>query len=77
MSAFASAYGLAPQLPAPPRAAAWPVHVGLARGYAANGDAKQALEHAKKALTQAPDPLNKQGLQAMIQDLEAGKAITQ
>jgi hypothetical protein len=55
----------------------WPVHVGLARGYAANGDAKQALEHAKKALTQAPDPLNKQGLQAMIQDLEAGKAIAQ
>ena len=55
----------------------WPVHVGLARGYAANGDAKQALEHAKKALTQAPDPLNKKGLETMIQDLEAGKAIAQ
>ena len=34
----------------------WPTHVGLARGYAANGDPKQALEHARKALLQAPRP---------------------
>ncbi len=35
----------------------WPVHVGLARGFAANNDPKQALEHARKALTQAwPTP---------------------
>jgi tetratricopeptide (TPR) repeat protein len=55
----------------------WPTHVGLARGYAASGDAKQALEHARKALTQAPDDLNRKNLQAMIADLEAGKTIAQ
>jgi hypothetical protein len=56
---------------------AWPVHVGLARGFAANGDTKQALEHARKALTQAPDQLNKDGLAAMVAALEAGKPIAQ
>jgi Protein of unknown function (DUF2911) len=55
----------------------WPVHVGLARGYAANGDSKQALEHARKALTQAPDDLNRQSLQAMVKALEAGEAVVQ
>jgi Protein of unknown function (DUF2911) len=55
----------------------WPVHVGLARGYAANGDPKQALEHARKALVQAPDALNRQSLEAMVAALEAGRAIAQ
>lgn len=55
----------------------WPVHVGLARGYAANGDPRQALEHARKALTQAPDPVNKQSLEAMVAALEAGQPIVQ
>jgi len=55
----------------------WPVHVGLARGFAANGDSKQALEHARKALEQAPDPVNKKGLAAMVTDLEAGRPIAQ
>ncbi len=53
----------------------WPVHVGLARGYAAKGDTKQALEHARKGLVQAPDPQNKQSLEAMVKALEEGKAI--
>ncbi len=53
----------------------WPVHVGLARGYAAKGDTKQALEHAKKALAQVPDPLNKQSLEAMVKALESGQAV--
>jgi tetratricopeptide (TPR) repeat protein len=53
----------------------WPVHVGLARGYAAKGDNKQALEHAKKALTQAPDPLNKGSLEAMVKALSDGQSI--
>jgi hypothetical protein len=53
----------------------WPVHVGLARGYAAKGDVKQALEHAKKALVQAPDPLNKQALQALVKTLESEQSI--
>lgn len=53
----------------------WPVHVGLARGYAASGDLAKALEHARKALPQAPDPLNKKSLEAMVKSLEAGKSI--
>lgn len=56
---------------------AWPVHVGLARGYAAIGDTKQALEHAQKALTQAPDPINKQSLEAMVKTLSSGQSISQ
>ena len=55
----------------------WPVHVGLARGYAATGDSKQALEHARKALVQAPDPVNKKGLEDMVAALEAGKPIAE
>jgi Protein of unknown function (DUF2911) len=53
----------------------WPVHVGLARGYAANGDPKQALEHARKAAAQAPDALNRKNLEAMVAALEAGKPV--
>ncbi len=53
----------------------WPVHVGLARGYAANGDLKQALEHARKALAQAPDPVNRKSLEEMVAALEAGRPI--
>ncbi len=53
----------------------WPVHVGLMRGYAANGDLAQALEHAKKALEQAPDDLNKNNLAGLVKTLEEGKNI--
>ncbi|HEY2293572.1 MAG TPA: DUF2911 domain-containing protein [Thermoanaerobaculia bacterium] len=53
----------------------WPVHVGLARGYAANGRAKEALTEAKLALPQAPDDANRKALQAMIQKLEAGETV--
>jgi len=44
----------------------WPVHLGLARGYAALGNKTKALEHAKIALPQAPDPLNKKGVEDLI-----------
>jgi hypothetical protein len=54
---------------------AWPVHVGLARGYSAQGDLQKALEHAKKALPQAPDDLNRNSLDSMIKTLSAGTAI--
>jgi hypothetical protein len=54
---------------------AWPVHVGLARGYAAVGDKKAALEHAQKALPQAPDELNRKSLEAMVQSLSKGENI--
>ncbi len=54
----------------------WPVHVGLARGYAAVGDTQKALEHARKALPQAPDDLNRKSLESMVQALSAGKPIS-
>ena len=53
----------------------WPIHVGLARAFAAKGDTKQALEHAKKALVQAPDELNKKSLEAMVKALTEGKPV--
>lgn len=56
---------------------AWPVHVGLMRGYSANGDLKKALEHAKIALTQAPDEVNKRSLEGFVKTLGEGKAINQ
>ncbi len=56
---------------------AWPTNVGLARGYSANGDLKKALEHAKLALSQAPDATNKTSLEAMIKTLGEGKPIAQ
>lgn len=51
----------------------WPVNVGLARGYSANGRYKDALKYAKLALAQAPDELNKKSLAAGIKKLEAGQ----
>lgn len=53
----------------------WPVNVGLARAYAAQGKTKEALAAAKRALTQAPDDANRKNLQGMIEKLEAGKSI--
>ena len=54
---------------------AWPVNVGLARGYSAVGRTKDALKHAKLAVQQAPDDLNKKNLQKMVEDLEAGRPM--
>ncbi len=55
----------------------WPTHVGLARGYSALGDVKNALKHARIALAQAPDDLNKRSLEGMIKTLEEGKPLAQ
>ena len=52
---------------------AWPVHVGLARGYSAAGDYKTALKHAEIALTQAPDSLNKKSLEDAVARLKQGQ----
>lgn len=52
---------------------AWPVNVGLARGYMAVGDYKKAAEYAQKAVAQAPDSVNKQNLEAMAKTLAEGK----
>lgn len=51
----------------------WPVHVGLARGYSAAGRYKEALKHAKIALAQAPDEINKRSLLDAVAKLEQGK----
>jgi hypothetical protein len=56
---------------------AWPVHVGLARGYSAMGDYKTALTHAQIAVTQAPDTLNRQNLEKAVVMLKAGKDMNQ
>ena len=52
---------------------AWPVHVGLARGYSAVGDYKTALKHAEIALTQAPDDINKKSLADAVVKLKQGQ----
>ena len=54
---------------------AWPTQVGLMRGHAALGNAARALEHARKALAQAPDDLNRKNLEGIIARLEAGQPI--
>jgi len=53
----------------------WPTNVGMMRGYSANGDFKKALTHAKLALTQAPDDLNRKNLETAIKTLESAKAL--
>lgn len=55
----------------------WPVHVGLARGYSAAGDYKQALKHAKLAQKNVPegDTLNANSLINMIDLLSRGEDV--
>lgn len=53
----------------------WPVHVGLARGYAAVGKYDLALNHAKIALDQAPDQVNRNSLTAAVEKLKKGEDI--
>ncbi len=49
--------------------------VGMTRGLSANGDYKQALEFATKALPLAPNDPNRQAIQGMIDKLKAGKDV--
>ncbi len=56
---------------------AWPVHVGLMRGYSATGDLKKALEHAQIAVKQAPDDMNRKNLEGYVKTLAEGKALAQ
>lgn len=49
--------------------------MGLTRGYAANGDNKNALKYANMALPLAPDAQNKNNLENIIQKLKDGKDI--
>jgi hypothetical protein len=54
---------------------AWPTNMGMMRGYSAMGNYKEALEHAKLALPQAPDDIIKNFLRQAIEKLSAGKPI--
>ena len=54
---------------------AWPTTAGLMRGYSAMGDLKKALEYAKKALPQAPNPGVKKIIEDAIKTLESGKPL--
>jgi hypothetical protein len=49
--------------------------MGLVRGYSANGDYKNALKYARLAQPLAPNKPNKDAVDKMIQDLNAGKDI--
>ncbi|MEI9944909.1 MAG: DUF2911 domain-containing protein [Chitinophagaceae bacterium] len=49
--------------------------VGLTRGYSANGDYKNALKFATKALPLATDQQNKTSVEAMIAKLKEGKDV--
>ncbi len=54
----------------------WTTTLGLARGFSAVGDYKNALKNAKLALTQGvPDEQNKKSIQEMIQKLGENKDI--
>ncbi len=52
-------------------------NMGLARGYSANGDFKNASKYAKIALTQAPDKANKDAIGGYIKMLDEKKDINQ
>ncbi|WP_412984566.1 DUF2911 domain-containing protein [Pontimicrobium sp. IMCC45349] len=53
----------------------WPVHYGLARGYSAQGNYKEALKHLRIALKNAPNAGSKGRVQANIEKLEKGEDI--
>lgn len=53
----------------------WPTNGGMMRGYAAMGNNAKALEHAKLALSQAPDVASKKLIADNIALLEKGQPI--
>lgn len=53
----------------------WPTEVGMMRGLSATGKYEAALKHAKVALTQAPDKLNKDGLTRNIEQLKSKQDV--
>lgn len=54
---------------------AWPTEVGMARGLSAMGEYAKALKHAEKAVTQAPDQLNKDAMAQAIEKLKKKEDI--
>ncbi|ARV12982.1 hypothetical protein BTO09_11780 [Gilvibacter sp. SZ-19] len=53
----------------------WPVHYGLARGYSAQGDYKQAAKHLEKALANAPNAASKARVAANLEKLKNNQDI--
>jgi hypothetical protein len=53
----------------------WPVHVGLARGYAAMNRYPEALAEARLGLAQAPSDATRNATKNLIKQLEAGKKV--
>ena len=53
----------------------WPVDFGMARVYAQEGNFEKALEHARIAMTRAPEGPQRQNLEAQIAKLENGENI--
>lgn len=53
----------------------WGVNNGLMSGYSAKGDFKKAIEHAEKAMRQAPDEATKNALATQLAKLKEGKDI--
>src|SRR5687768_9115433 len=51
------------------------VNAGFMSGYSAKGDYKKALEHAEKALKQAPNDAAKKTMEANIAKLKEGKDV--
>jgi hypothetical protein len=52
----------------------WPVNLGLARGYAVQGDKAKAVATAKLALKQAPDEPSRKNVESLIQQWSAPAA---
>ncbi|MEZ5399032.1 MAG: DUF2911 domain-containing protein [Bryobacteraceae bacterium] len=53
----------------------WPTHIGMMGAESGAGNYPAALEHARKALAQAPDPMNRKNLESAVALLEAGKPV--
>ena len=53
----------------------WPINVGLARGLSALGRYKEAIQYCEKAIENAPDGLNRNNLQNLLNQLKEGKDI--
>jgi tetratricopeptide (TPR) repeat protein len=51
------------------------VNIGLANGYSAKGDFKNALKYAGKAMEQAPNEASKKQMEAQVAKLKEGKDI--
>ncbi len=53
----------------------WPVHYGMARGYSAKGDFKNAIKHLEIAHENAPNPASKGRVAANLEKLKKGEDI--